>query len=92
MWLLGMPAVTAKRAGITTQVSHAPQHGSSLASPAVADVPQVNSHLFPTSCAWAVVNPMITGRYWTVMPVVGYEKSPEEQGSPGLFTILTSIL
>ncbi len=52
-----------------------------LLSMKVEDVPQVNGHFFPPSCAWAVVNPMKTGRFWMVMPDPGeYQRALTEEG------------
>ncbi len=36
----------------------------------------VNSYFFPFSCAYSVVNPMLTGQYWIVLPDPGeYERA-----------------
>jgi uncharacterized protein (DUF169 family) len=52
-----------------------------LLSMKVEDVPQVSGHFFPPSCAWAVLNPMKTGRYWMVMPDPGeYQRALTEEG------------
>jgi uncharacterized protein (DUF169 family) len=52
-----------------------------LLSMKVEDVPLVNSHFFPPSCAWAVVNPINTGRFWMVMPDPGeYQRALTEEG------------
>jgi uncharacterized protein (DUF169 family) len=52
-----------------------------LLSMKVDDVPQVSGHFFPPSCAWAVLNPMKTGRYWMVMPDPGeYQRALTEEG------------
>jgi uncharacterized protein (DUF169 family) len=38
--------------------------------------PLVNSYFFPWSCAYSVVNPMLTGQYWIVLPDPGeYERA-----------------
>jgi len=37
----------------------------------VEDMPLVNSHFFPPSCAYAVVHVMLTGQYWVVLPDPG---------------------
>jgi len=37
---------------------------------------QVRSYFFPWSCAYAVVNPILTGQYWIVLPDPGeYERA-----------------
>lgn len=52
-----------------------------LLSMKLHDVPAVKCHLFPPSCAWAVVNPMKTGEYWVVMPDPGeYQRALTEEG------------
>ncbi len=52
-----------------------------LLSMKVEDIPQVSGHFFPPSCAWAVVNPMRTGRYYMVMPDPGeYQRALTEEG------------
>jgi uncharacterized protein (DUF169 family) len=52
-----------------------------LLSLKVEDVPQVSGHFFPPSCAWAVVNPMQTGRFYMVMPDPGeYQRALTEEG------------
>jgi len=52
-----------------------------LLSMKVEDVPQISGHFFPPSCAWSVVNPMKTGRYWMVMPDPGeYQRALTEEG------------
>ncbi len=52
-----------------------------LLSLKVEDVPQVSGHFFPPSCAWAVVNPIQTGRYYMVMPDPGeYQRALTEEG------------
>ena len=35
------------------------------------EIPQVNGRFFPPSCAHAVVTPMLTGKYWVVLPDPG---------------------
>jgi uncharacterized protein (DUF169 family) len=35
------------------------------------DLPLVNGHFFPPSCAYAVVHVMLTGQYWVVLPDPG---------------------
>jgi uncharacterized protein (DUF169 family) len=38
--------------------------------------PLINSYFFPWSCAYSVVNPMLTGQYWIVLPDPGeYERA-----------------
>jgi len=52
-----------------------------LLSMKIDDVPQVNGHFFPPSCAWSVVNPMKTGEYWVVLPDPGeYQRALTEEG------------
>jgi uncharacterized protein (DUF169 family) len=52
-----------------------------LLSMKVEDVPQVSGHFFPPSCAWSVVNPMKTGRYYVVVPDPGeYQRALTEEG------------
>ncbi len=52
-----------------------------LLSMKVADVPTVSGHFFPPSCAYSVVNPMKTGRYWMVLPDPGeYQRALTEEG------------
>ena len=47
----------------------------------IEDVPLVKGHFFPPSCAWAVVNPMITGFYWVVLPDPGeYQRALTGEG------------
>jgi uncharacterized protein (DUF169 family) len=42
-----------------------------LLSMKIEDLPLVNSHFFPPSCAYAVVHVMLTGQYWVVLPDPG---------------------
>ncbi len=52
-----------------------------LLSLKVEDVPEVSGHFFPPSCAWAVVEPMKTGRYWVVTPDPGeYQRALTDEG------------
>ncbi|MFC1495711.1 DUF169 domain-containing protein [Thermodesulfobacteriota bacterium] len=52
-----------------------------LLSMKVEDVPEVKHHFFPPSCGWSVVNPMIDGKYWVVMPDPGeYQRALTEEG------------
>lgn len=52
-----------------------------LLSLKLEDVPLVKCHMFPPSCAWAVVNPMKSGDYWVVMPDPGeYQRALTEEG------------
>jgi uncharacterized protein (DUF169 family) len=52
-----------------------------LLSMKVEAVPEVSGHFFPPSCAWAVLNPMKTGRYWVIMPDPGeYERALTDEG------------
>jgi len=52
-----------------------------LLSMKLEDVPLVKCHLFPPSCAWAIVNPMKTGDYWVVMPDPGeYQRALTDEG------------
>jgi uncharacterized protein (DUF169 family) len=45
------------------------------------DVPLVNGHFFPPSCAWSVVNPMMDGKYWVVLPDPGeYQRALTGEG------------
>lgn len=40
------------------------------------DQSQVRSYFFPWSCSWSVVNPIISGEYWIVLPDPGeYERA-----------------
>jgi uncharacterized protein (DUF169 family) len=40
------------------------------------DRPLIKSYFFPWSCAYSVVNPILTGQYWVVMPDHGeYERA-----------------
>lgn len=40
------------------------------------DRKSINSYFFPWSCAYAVVNPILTGQYWIVLPDPGeYERA-----------------
>jgi uncharacterized protein (DUF169 family) len=48
----------------------AQQRGLLLTMP-IKDVPLVNSHFFPPSCAYSVVHPMMDGKYWIVLPDPG---------------------
>ena len=48
----------------------AQQRGLLLSMP-IKDVPLVNSHFFPPSCAYSVVHPMMDGKYWIVLPDPG---------------------
>jgi uncharacterized protein (DUF169 family) len=41
----------------------------------------INSYFFPPSCAYAVVNPILTGQYWIVLPDPGeYERALGDEG------------
>jgi uncharacterized protein (DUF169 family) len=52
-----------------------------LLSMKVEDVPLVSGHFFPPSCAWCVVTPMKTGRYYMVVPDPGeYQRALTEEG------------
>jgi uncharacterized protein (DUF169 family) len=45
------------------------------------DIPQVNGRFFPPSCAHAVVNPMLKGGYWVVIPDPGeYQRALCDEG------------
>jgi uncharacterized protein (DUF169 family) len=55
--------------------------GLLLSSVKIEDVPTVSGHFFPPSCAYSVVNPMKTGRYWMVLPDPGeYQRALTEEG------------
>jgi uncharacterized protein (DUF169 family) len=52
-----------------------------LLSLKVEDVPQVSSHYFPPSCGWSVVDPMMTGNYWVVLPDPGeHQRALTDEG------------
>lgn len=52
-----------------------------LLSLKVEDVPQVSGHYFPPSCGWSVVDPMITGKYWVVLPDPGeHQRALTDEG------------
>ncbi len=52
-----------------------------LLSMPTRDVPLVNGHFFPPSCAWAVVNPMMDNKYWVVLPDPGeYQRGLTGEG------------
>jgi len=51
--------------------SNTAQLRSLLLSMDIEEVPLVNGRFFPPSCAHAVVNPMLTGQYWVVLPDPG---------------------
>ena len=62
-----------------------------------SEVPQVSGHFFPPSCGWSVVEPMLTGKYWAVVPDPGeYQRALTDEGDmmvsiprdkmPGLMT------
>ena len=45
------------------------------------EIPQVNGHFFPPSCAYAVVKVMLTGQYWVVLPDPGeYQRALTGEG------------
>jgi uncharacterized protein (DUF169 family) len=45
------------------------------------DIPLVHGHFFPPSCAYAVVNVMLTGQYWVVLPDPGeYQRALTGEG------------
>jgi uncharacterized protein (DUF169 family) len=45
------------------------------------EIPQVNGRFFPPSCAHAVVTPMMTGKYWVVLPDPGeYQRALCDEG------------
>jgi uncharacterized protein (DUF169 family) len=44
-------------------------------------IPQVNGRFFPPSCSHAVVTPMLTGKYWVVVPDPGeYQRALCDEG------------
>jgi uncharacterized protein (DUF169 family) len=51
--------------------SNTAQLRSLLLSMSLEELPLVNGRFFPPSCAHAVVNPMLTGQYWVVLPDPG---------------------
>jgi uncharacterized protein (DUF169 family) len=51
--------------------SNTAQLRSLLLSFSPGDIPQVNGRFFPPSCAHIVVNPMLKGGYWVVLPDPG---------------------
>jgi uncharacterized protein (DUF169 family) len=54
---------------------------SLLLSLKVTDVPQVSGHYFPPSCGWSVVEPMLTNKYWAVIPDPGeYQRALTDEG------------
>lgn len=61
--------------------SNTAQLRSLLLAMKVADVPLVNGHFFPPSCAYAVVHVMLTGKYWVVLPDPGeYQRALTGEG------------
>jgi uncharacterized protein (DUF169 family) len=61
--------------------SNTAQLRSLLLSMGLDEVPQVNGRFFPPSCAHAVVNPMLTGAYWVVLPDPGeYQRALCDEG------------
>jgi uncharacterized protein (DUF169 family) len=45
------------------------------------EIPQVDGRFFPPSCAHAVVTPMMTGKYWVVLPDPGeYQRALCDEG------------
>ena len=45
------------------------------------EIEQVNGRYFPPSCAHAVVSPMLTGKYWVVLPDPGeYQRALGDEG------------
>ncbi len=82
---LGIVTAPLKRATFEPDVvivySNTAQLRGLLLSMSTADVPLVSGHFFPPSCAWAVVNPMKTGRYWVVLPDPGeYQRALTGEG------------
>jgi len=82
---IGIATAPLKTAGFMPDVvivyAKPAQLRSLLLSMKMEDVPQVSGHFFPPSCAWAVVNPMQTGRYYMVMPDPGeYQRALTEEG------------
>lgn len=51
--------------------SNTAQLRSLLLAMRLEDLPLVNGRFFPPSCAHAVVNPVLTGQYWVVLPDPG---------------------
>jgi uncharacterized protein (DUF169 family) len=54
--------------------SNTAQLRSLLLSFTLEDLPEVNGHFFPPSCAYAVVHVMQTGQYWVVLPDPGEQQ------------------
>jgi uncharacterized protein (DUF169 family) len=82
---IGIVTAPLKRATFEPDVvivySNTSQLRGLLLSLSVADVPLVNGHFFPPSCAWSVVNPMKTGLYWVVLPDPGeYQRALTGEG------------
>jgi len=82
---VGIVTAPLKRAAFEPDVvivySNTSQLRGLLLSLSVADVPLVNGHFFPPSCAWSVVNPMKTGLYWVVLPDPGeYQRALTSEG------------
>jgi uncharacterized protein (DUF169 family) len=51
------------------------------------DVPLVNGHFFPPSCAYAVVHTMLTGQYWVVLPDPGEQQRALTGDNEMMFSI-----
>ena len=72
---IGMLTAPLKRANFAPDVvivySNTAQLRGLLLSIEIEDVALVDGHFFPPSCAWAVVSPMKTGRYFVVLPDPG---------------------
>ena len=82
---VGIVTAPLKRASFEPDVvivySNTSQLRGLLLSMSVQDVPLVNGHFFPPSCAWSVVNPMKTGLYWVVLPDPGeYQRALTGEG------------
>jgi uncharacterized protein (DUF169 family) len=82
---VGIVTAPLKRANFEPDVvivySNTSQLRGLLLSMEVEDVALVDGHFFPPSCAWSVVNPMKTGRYFVVLPDPGeYQRALTGEG------------
>jgi uncharacterized protein (DUF169 family) len=72
---IGVLTAPLKSAAFTPDVviiySNTAQLRSLLLTFKLEDLPLVNGHFFPPSCAYAVVHVMLTGQYWAVLPDPG---------------------
>ena len=82
---LGIVSAPLKSAGFVPDVvviyAKPAQLRGLLLSMKIEDVPLVNTHCFPPSCGWAVVNPIKTEKYWMVIPDPGeYQRALTDEG------------